>query len=134
MNAKPVFIDTNVILYLFSEDKNKKKVALSLLSSEYTISTQVINENINVCLKKLKLSKKEAFAHGRKLLNTFNVTCIYPNTIVRAMDILEKYSISFWDSMIVAAALENNCQTLLTEDMQDGLVVENTLVIKNPFS
>ncbi len=127
------FIDSNVIIYLFSADTRKKEIALSLLSSEYIISTQVINENVNICLKKLKLSKAEAFAHGNKLIATYQITTILPSTISKAFEICLKYSFSFWDSLIVSAALENNCQILLSEDMQDGLSIENCLTIMNPF-
>lgn len=127
------FVDSNVIIYLFSTDKHKKGIALSLLSTEYLISTQVINENVNVCLKKLKLSKAEAFAHGNKLITTYQIASILPSTISKAFQICLKYSFSFWDSLIVSAALENNCNILLSEDMQDGLLIENRLTIKNPF-
>lgn len=127
------FIDTNIIIYLFSEDFQKKEIALSLLSPEYLVSTQVINENVNVCLRKLKLSKEEAFAHGNKLIATYQVTLIRKSTISKAFQICLSYSFSFWDSLIISAALENNCEILLSEDMQNGLVIEDRLLIKNPF-
>ncbi|MEO8960295.1 MAG: PIN domain-containing protein [Ginsengibacter sp.] len=99
------FIDSNVIIYLFSGDIQKKQIALSLLSAEYIISTQVINENVNVCLKKLRLSKVEAFAHGNKLLTTYQIASILPSTISKAFQICLNYSIIFWDSLIISAAL-----------------------------
>lgn len=45
----------------------------------------------------------------------------------------QRYALSWFDSLIVAAAIETGCETLLTEDMQDGLVVDGTLTIVNPF-
>jgi predicted nucleic acid-binding protein len=48
-------------------------------------------------------------------------------------DIRQKYRLSFWDSLIIASALENNCLTLYSEDMQDGQIIEDRLKIINPF-
>jgi predicted nucleic acid-binding protein len=81
MSDRKTFIDSNVILYLYSDNDQKKEIVKSLLHSDYTISTQVVNENVNVCLRKLKLGKDDAFDHGRNLLSIFNVAQIYPSTI-----------------------------------------------------
>ncbi len=133
MKNKNIFIDTNIILYLFTDDSKKKEFAQNILSTEYTISTQVVNENVNVCLKKLKLSKEEAFAHGSNLMNVFTVAVLYPSTIKSAFLLSLKYGFSYWDSLIVSVALEQNCKLLYSEDMQDGLLVDGKLRIKNPF-
>ncbi len=133
MSDKRTFVDTNVILYLFTDNDKKKNIATSLLSPANIISTQVVNENINVCLRKLKLGKEESYAHGQSLLDTFNVVNLYPPTITNAFNLSIKYGFSYWDSLIVATALENNCEILLSEDMQDGLLVEGKMKIKNPF-
>ena len=50
------------------------------------------------------------------------------------MEISIRYNFYYWDSLIVASALENNCSILYTEDMQDGQVIEESLKIVNPFS
>ena len=133
MSDKRTFVDTNVILYLFTDNDKKKNIAASLLSPANVISTQVVNENINVCLRKLKFGKEEAYAHGKSLLDIFNVVNLYPPTITNAFNLSIKYGFSYWDSLIVATALENNCEILLSEDMQDGLLVEDKMKIKNPF-
>ncbi|GAA4465850.1 hypothetical protein GCM10023093_18720 [Nemorincola caseinilytica] len=104
-----------------------------MLSSHYTISTQVVNENVNVCLRKLRLNKDQAYAHGRDLMSIFRVVNIYSSTITSAFDLSVKYELSYWDSLIVAAALESKCQVLLTEDMHHGLVINEKLRIVNPF-
>jgi len=54
-------------------------------------------------------------------------------TIVNACDIALKYHFSFYDSLIIAAALESGCSTLYTEDMHNGQVIEDRLKIVNPF-
>jgi predicted nucleic acid-binding protein len=133
MNDKHTFIDSNIILYLFANDENRKKIVSSLFSTEYTISTQVVNENVNVCLKKLKLSKEIAYTHGRDILNSFTVVNIYSSTINAAFDLSIKYGYGYWDSLILSAALENDCEILFTEDLHEGQLIEGKLKIKNPF-
>lgn len=54
-------------------------------------------------------------------------------SIKKACLIADKYKFSFYDSLIIAAALESGCSTLYSEDMHDGQIIEKTLTIKNPF-
>lgn len=133
MNENRIFVDSNVILYLFGDDEKRKQFALSLLNPSYLISTQVVIENVNVCIRKYKIPKEEAFCHGEKLLNSCTLVNLYKSTILSAFKLLKKYGFSFWDSFIVSTALESKCDILYSEDMQDGLIVENKLVIINPF-
>ncbi len=133
MNDKRIFVDSNIILYLFTDDERRKKIAATLFSKEYIISTQIVNENVNVCLKKLKLSKEIAYAHGRDMLNSLTVINIHPSTIKTAFDLSVKYGYGYWDSLVISAALENDCELLFTEDMHEGQLIEGKLKIKNPF-
>ena len=57
----------------------------------------------------------------------------FSNTIIKALDLKSKYNFQYYDSLIVATALENHCKILYSEDMQDGLIVEQILTIINPF-
>lgn len=131
--ARKCFFDSNVVLYLVGEDKAKKERAVSLLSLESIISTQVVNENVNVCLKKFKFTKEKTFSHANFLINRLNLVLIDEKTIITSFDIYSKYSLSYWDSLIVASALNSSCEILYSEDMQDNLIIEGTLTIKNPF-
>jgi predicted nucleic acid-binding protein len=133
MSDKMTFVDSNVILYLFTDDNKRKEFVKKILSGGYAISTQVVNENVNVCLRKLRLSKEEAYAHGKNLINVFTVFNISISTIASAFDLSSSYKFSYWDSLIVASALENVCDILLSEDMQHGLLVEGKLKTQNPF-
>ncbi len=63
-----------------------------------------------------------------------SVVLVTPETIVQALALAQKYQYSYYDSLILAAALSAGCKTLATEDMQHGQVVEATLKIRNPFS
>jgi predicted nucleic acid-binding protein len=133
MNDKKVFLDSNILVYLIDKDQVKKEKALALVHASNLISTQVVAENINAGIKKLKLTKEETFIHARGLLNNFNLVLLHPSTFELAMMICIKYQLRYYDSLIVAAALENDCETLYSEDMQDGLVIESKLTIVNPF-
>jgi predicted nucleic acid-binding protein len=102
------------------EENDKKAKVKSISKPEFCISTQVAAENINVCLKKLKLDKESAFEHGKKLINSFNVLAVTSEIVESAFNFSKKYQLSWWDSLIVSTALWHNCTTLYSEDMQDG--------------
>jgi predicted nucleic acid-binding protein len=97
------------------------------------VSTQVINEVCAVLLKKAKLSEITI----REIIQEFYQGCIVVeidyNIIVIASDLRSQYSLSFWDSLIVASALAGGADTLYSEDMQHGLIVSQQLTIINPF-
>lgn len=133
MTGNKIFIDSNILVYLVDKDKTKMEKVISLTSTECIISTQVVSENFNVCLKKLNLSYDDSVKHANELLSNFNIKLILPTTIGIAFKVLKKYKFSFWDSLIIAAALENNCEVLYSEDMQHNQLIEEKLRIINPF-
>jgi predicted nucleic acid-binding protein len=129
-----VFLDSNILPYLVGKSADKKKkIVKDLISPEQFISTRVVVENVNVCLNKFNLNKQAAFSHGKNLLQNFNIIVIDPDIIKNSFALSERYQLSYWDSQIVATALSNNCNILYSEDMQDGMVIEDTLTIRNPF-
>ena len=95
---------------------------------------QVLGEFFNVLVRKIGQQKEEAKEMVVNLLETFEVVKINEFSVLKAMEISIRYKFSYWDSLIVASALENNCSILYTEDMQDGQVIEEKLRIVNPFS
>lgn len=130
MNAE--FFDTNVILYLL-DDGTKAGIVEDLLLRGGLISVQVLNEALVNCRRKAGMSWEEAgsFLDGiRQLCTVLDLT---PEThdIGRALG--ARYGFSVNDAMIVAAALLGGCTVLYSEDMQDGLLVEERLRIVNPF-
>jgi predicted nucleic acid-binding protein len=127
------FLDSNILIYLLGTDKQKKEKATILLDPRFNISTQVVAENVNACLRKFKLTKEKAFSHGDFLLSKFNVITIEKSFFSIAFHLSTKYQFSFWDSLIVASAIQSDCTLLYSEDMQDGLVIEGKLKIVNPF-
>ena len=97
-----------------------------------TISNQVVHEYYSVMLKN-KASDVLIQANIKTMLWHCDVFCLNLETLVGAFDLRERYRFSWWDSLIVASALETECELLYTEDMQHGQVIENRLRIINPF-
>lgn len=134
MKDSRIFIDSNILLYLFDSDPIRSNFAKSLLAEKkFYISTQVISENVSVCIKKFRFSKEKAFQHGQILLERFHICSIDDYTIRKAFEVSQLINCSYWDSLIIASALENHCEKPLTEDMNHGQKVEG-LEISNPFN
>jgi len=133
MSADKIFFDTNIILYLLSADSGKADRAEELLATGGLISVQVLNEFSSVALRKLKMSWPEI----REVLSQIRAVCSVEAMTVathdRAVVVSERYRLSIYDSLIVSAALLAGCKTLYSEDMQHGQVIEQQLVIFNPF-
>lgn len=128
-----IFIDPNVVVYPLGQASTKVHLAAPLFVGLPTISTQVLSETANVASKRLGLTVSDI----RKLITSLEAMCrveiISLITIHKALDIRERYSFSWYDSLIVATALESGCDTLYSEDMQNGQEIEGRLRIVNPF-
>lgn len=134
MKDSSCLLDTNVIFYLYSQDEpEKSSIAASLIvQGNILISRQVVNEICNVLMRKFSKSPADV-RNVLKELELIPVLELTGAVTLKALDIIEKYRFSFWDSMLVACALENNCEILYTEDLQHGQIIENRLKIVNPF-
>jgi len=132
MSDKP-FLDTNVILYLLSEDTAKADRAEALLAAGGTVSVQVLNEAVSVMTRKLKMNLDEI----REILAGVRHYCtVEPLTAEihhKALDVMGRYGFSVYDSLIIAAAIQAGCDTLYSEDLQDGFRADDVLTIVNPF-
>lgn len=127
------FIDTNVVIYSLGEKSIKTAIAATLLSENPVISTQVLSETANIAIKKLSLSLEKTGDLLTMLKKLCRVEIIRLDTLDLALDVIHKYSFSWYDSLIVAAALQADCSVLYTEDLQDGQVIEKKLKVINPF-
>lgn len=130
------FIDTNVWLYAFmeSQDEDKAQIAKELIAgSTPAVSSQVVNEVCVNLLKKTTISEEEIAELIRSFYQRYVVLELDREILVEASRLRGQYSFSFWDSIIVSSALRSSVPILYSEDMQDGLVVENRLEIRNPF-
>jgi len=129
-----IFIDTNIILYAIStQDENKRSIAAPIVLSNATISAQVINEVSVNLLKKMKLREDTIKKFIDSSYHRYNVVELTRNVFMRASELREGYNFSYYDSIIVSAAIIANCTILYSEDMQHELIVENRLQIINPF-
>lgn len=134
MSAADPFLDTNILLYLLSGDAEKADSAEALLAAGGVISVQVLNEFASVASRKLAMPMAEIREVLATLRAVFKVVPLTEETHDLALSLAERYGYSIYDAIILAAALQAGCQTLVTEDMQDGQIIEGQLKIWNPFS
>lgn len=126
------FIDTNVLVY-FTGEGEKAAAAEALIVKGGTVSVQVLNEMALVCRRKYDFSWDrihQALLFVRTLLEVVPITL---DTHELGLSLAERYRLRLYDSLLLAAALLEGCSTFWSEDMQEGLVVERSLTIRNPF-
>lgn len=130
------FIDSNIWLYAFieSQDANKSRLASELVQTEQpALSTQVVNEVCVNLLRKADFSEEEIQELVAAFFKRYPVMPLNRDVLVRASQLRTPYALSFWDSIVVSSAMQGGMPILYSEDMQDGLVVEEQLEIVNPF-
>lgn len=130
------FLDTNILLYLYSEDEpDKRTLARQLVKSETRawVSTQVLSEMANVLHRKFGVAYPDIAVALHEIRAVCGVHPVTPETIILALSLAERYRYAYYDSLILAAALECGCDELASEDMQDDFVVDSRLTIRNPF-
>lgn len=139
MNAK-LFADTNILVYAFDQGElAKQSVAQELLRREgatgnIAVSTQVLQEFYVVVTRKLAVTLPVAQAcEAVRCFTDYPLIQVDVTLILRAIRRNETEQISFWDALIIEAALKAGCKTLLSEDMQAGREVEG-MQIQNPFA
>lgn len=132
----PVFVDTNIWFYALSAGDEAKRLAANRLLDSLerpVVNGQVIRE---LCANLLKKSFYDEPA-VQELVSMLHRDCrVAPesaNVFLRASDLRKQQAFSYWDSLIVGAALEAGCAILYSEDMQHGQSVEGQLSIINPF-
>jgi predicted nucleic acid-binding protein len=132
MTAK-VFADTKIVIYAESRHAEKSAAALAILENGPFISTQVINETVSVLTRKHGFALADANQVALGPLDLCEVVPVDVQTVREAIRLGERYRLSIWDSVIVAAALMSDCETLYTEDLQHGQVFGVRLKVVNPF-
>jgi predicted nucleic acid-binding protein len=127
------FFDTNVLVYLASGDAAKANRAEAILLAGGVVSVQVLNELTNVARRKMRMTWAETHAFlslVRRLLMVQPLTLEAHET---GLFLAERYTLSTYDAMIAASALHAGCDTLWSEDMQDGMALGLDLRVVNPF-
>jgi len=134
-------LDSNILIYSFdSRDLAKQQRAQELVNQALSnqtgiISYQVTQEVLNTARRKFKtaLSTDDCQLFLTQVL--MPICQVYPclELYQKALNIHEQLKFSFYDSLVIAAALQAKCQTLYTEDLRHGQIIESTLHIINPF-
>ena len=127
------FFDTNVLIYLASDDAIKAERTEYLLAHGGTISVQVLNEITNVARRKMQLSWTDTHAFLGLIRNLLAVQPITLEIHKEGLALAERYGLSTYDATIAASALQVGCDTLWSEDMQHGMMLDGRLRISNPF-
>ena len=129
------FLDTNILISLYSTEEKKQKRVLELLQNDDTsvISTQVLSEFCNILKKKFNFNTKQL----NILLQDFEKNFLLHTTdieqIKTALTISDRYKYSFFDALVIAGAINSGCTLLFSEDLQHGQTILNKVKITNPF-
>jgi predicted nucleic acid-binding protein len=140
MSGGRAFFDTNVLVYLFDESSPAKQVRAREIFEEYArvglivLSPQVLQEFYVTVIRKLAkpLSQQAALATVEHL-HTFPLVSVAGATVLRAIQLHQSATLSFWDALIIQTALEGDCKKVFSEDLQTGRKFRD-LVIENPFA
>ena len=128
------FLDSNVLVYAFTSDP-RAATAQTMLERGCAISVQGLNEFANVARRELGMTWHEV----RDALAAIRVVCKPVVSIDvalhdDALGLAERHGFSIYDALMIVAALRANCSTLFSEDMQDGMVIDGRLRIRDPFA
>ncbi|WAS06297.1 PIN domain-containing protein [Gloeomargaritales cyanobacterium VI4D9] len=130
------FIDTNIWVYshLKQKDDTKSDIATSLLENlpVLVISTQVLSEYYSAMLKN-GIPDRLIQENLEVMISVSEVQVIQISTIRLCHRLRMNNRFSYWDSLILASAIESNCQYLYSEDMQNNQIIDKQVQIVNPF-
>jgi predicted nucleic acid-binding protein len=127
------FFDTNILVYLASDDAAKADRAEAIVREGGTISVQVLNEVANVARRKMQLTWQETRGFLSSLRELLTVQPVTIDTHELGLALAERHRLGIYDALIAASALLAECDRLWSEDMQDGIAIDRRLRIVNPF-
>jgi predicted nucleic acid-binding protein len=130
-----VFLDTNILVYAHTDfDTDKQLAAQRLIAENQTfVSTQVLQELANTLNRKFKHGWDDVSKVLSEVTTNNHLHINLESTVTNACRVAARYGFSFYDSMIISAAIESNCNTLYSEDMNDGQIIDGKVTIRNPF-
>lgn len=129
------FVDSNILLYLTASDPLRRATVKRLLRCGLIASVQVLNESVNVLRKpKYDRSWPDVISFLGDVAPLLDVRNLTHDTHRNGLVIAQRYKTSWWDSLIIAAAIEAGCTILYSEDMHAGLIIDGRLTIVNPFA
>ena len=132
-----VFIDSNLWIYYHSMKPDEKftktrSIVLAHFNS-LLLSTQILGELYHVLVRKKMASQADAKKVVVDLASEFAIIAVDTNHVFKAIEVNMRYGYSYWDSLIIATALQSNCSILYSEDMQHNQLIEGKLRIINPL-
>lgn len=127
------FFDTNVLVHIASADMAKADRTEAAIAAGGAISVQVLNELANVARRKMRMSWLDTHALLTMLRGLLAVHPLTVETHETGLRLAERYGLSIYDAMIIAAAIHAGCDTLWSEDMQHEMELDEGLRIVNPF-
>jgi len=134
-----VLIDSNIFIYAYTGDDERKHALArdllrqNVLRNEIVLSVQILNEFYAV-MARYQYAHDEIKACVQEIVEQATVMPLELETVRKCMGIKEKYAYSWWDSLVLASALDSDCTILYSEDMQSGQIIEKSLRIVNPFA
>ncbi|MGC2518327.1 MAG: PIN domain-containing protein [Burkholderiales bacterium] len=134
-SAPAFFLDTNVLVYSFSEtDVAKRETARALAEADGAwVSTQVLSELANVLTRRFRIPVPEAKHRVMSIAAGCEVVVVSPPIVLDALRVMERFGYGFFDSQIIAAALACGASVLYSKDLHDGQTVDGKLSIRSPF-
>ncbi len=132
--SRDAFLDTNILVYAFSTDHRSDR-ASGLLGAGCTVGVQGLNEFANVALRKLGMTPDET----REALGVIRALCshVEPMSLAvheDALDLADRHNFAFFDAVMIATALAAGCRMFWSEDLHHGMVVNDRMTIRNPFT
>ncbi len=133
--ASAFFLDTNVLVYSFSEqDAAKREVARALAEADGArVSTQVLSELAHVLTRRFGVPAREVKDRITNIATACEIVPVTPAIVLDALRIMERFGYGFFDSQIIAAALASGASVLYSEDLQADQIIDETLAIRSPF-
>ena len=129
-----IAVDTNILLYALDDFyPEKQSTSIKIIADAPFFCSQTLSEFSNVCLRRWKFPKSKV----AELVVTYLQQCTYvpvsETMLLSSVELMKMYDFQFFDSIIVASALESGCSILYSEDMHDGQLIDRQLKIVNPF-
>lgn len=134
------FLDSNLWVYLLGKEDEEKYLNIKSLIEKLDIivSTQIIGETSAVLKKKFGFNEDEIKAVADFFYEGFEVISLdaqkFQAMFMKASDLRTQYQFPYWDSLLISTALLSGCNTFFSEDGHDGLIVEGSIRIVNPFT
>ena len=132
-----IMLDTNIWIYLYSKQSiGKSEIVRQLLASNsenLTLSTQILGELYNVFRRKKLVPLDQATKILQMMIHSFAIEPIDHPKVSIALEISSRYGYTYWDSVVIATAIDCNCTVLYSEDMQHNILICDRLRIINTF-